>query len=574
MRFSIKISAAQVLLTALFFGGVAHAGIDPEMEGMEAVSRDDGTFLVGSPTFFFDRILGAGGVHSESELWTPSKLRYRLLFNRMSELPSWNPKEPSVWLKTGNELGDMIYQDLITENDRPTNRTPILEGGFRTPSFKGFWATARGFQDDHYSALTSSYRKKLVDDEFALFGENYPMFSSIYGGLGYTDEFVNASVIAGEEYLWEYLESSRWMPVRLAPRVEARVDFWNFAVTAAFEKAEYQNEMKKESGERTEVNGSVLYSCGEECQKGIFQISAGIAFRFVSDDGVVYTGLDDDRVLWPFMQLRVQPLRWLRADATFGINDSDWLVQDSIEMTLPVPVKNLGVTLGVKNVSGTRLNPMADDVEYFAAGDVSREIGLSPDGQMNLVQGYFSFADTIASVSLGGRASFWAEHGAETFDVEGFVKDGRMEFRYGDVARIDSWIKGVTGELWLDAWLDDWFKFRTLAGFERIDGPTERFEVTPSEFFVAFTGDWLLRKSFRVSHSLRYRSDAEWNLRSSDPLVVKGDWYWDATFEQMFPKYGLYLAGTLIHVLADEVVQVPNGNYDRLRFVCTVKKMF
>ena len=570
MKFSFSTTLSMLALSAVMAG----AAIDPEMEGMEAVSRDDGTFLVGGPTFFFDRILGAGGIHSESELWTPQKLRSRLLFNRMSLLPSWDPKEPSVWVKTGNELGDMIYQDVITEKDRPTNRTPILEGGFRSPSFKGFWATARAFQDDHYSARTYSYRKKFVSDEFALFGENYPMFSSMYGGVGFTNDLVNASVLAGEEYLWEYLESSRWMPVHMAPRVEARADFWNFQVTAAFEHAEYQNDRADESGERNEVNGSVLYKCGDACRKGMFQLSAGIAFRFVSDDGDVYTGLDNDRVLWPFMQLRVQPLRGLRADVTFGMNDSDWLVQDSVEMGLPAPVKGLGVTIGVKNVSGTRLNPLADDEEYFNLKGVSDTIGLAPSGQMNLVQGYLAFADTVASVSLGGRASFWAEHGAETFDVEDFVKDGGFEFRYGDVSRIDSWIKGITGELWIDAWLEDWFKFRALGGFERIDGPTGRFEVTPSEFFVAFTGDWLVRKSFRVSHSLRYRSDAQWNLRGHDALIVKGDWYWDATFEQQFPRLGLYLTGTLIHVLADEVVQVPNGDYDRLRFVCTVRKTF
>ena len=570
MKFSFSTTLSMLALSAVMAG----AAIDPEMEGMEAVSRDDGTFLVGSPTFFFDRILGAGGIHSESELWTPQKLRSRLLFNRMSLLPSWDPKEPSVWVKTGNELGDMIYQDVITAKDRPTNRTPILEGGFRSPSFKGFWATARAFQNDHYSARTYSYRKKFVSDEFALFGENYPMFSSMYGGVGFTNDLVNASVLAGEEYLWEYLESSRWMPVHMAPRVEARADFWNFQVTAAFEHAEYQNDRIDESGERNEVNGSVLYKCGDACRKGMFQLSAGIAFRFVSDDGDVYTGLDNDRVLWPFMQLRVQPLRWLRADVTFGMNDSDWLVQDSVEMGLPAPVKGLGVTIGVKNISGTRLNPLADDEEYFSLKGVSDTIGLAPSGQMNLVQGYLAFADTVASVSLGGRASFWAEHGAETFDVEDFVKDGGFEFRYGDVSRIDSWIKGITGELWIDAWLEDWFKFRALGGFERIDGPTGRFEVTPSEFFVAFTGDWLVRKSFRVSHSLRYRSDAQWNLRGHDPLIVKGDWYWDATFEQQFPRLGLYLTGTLIHVLADEVVQVPNGDYDRLRFVCTVRKTF
>ena len=95
-----------------------------------------------------------------------------------------------------------------------------------------------------------------------------------------------------------------------------------------------------------------------------------------------------------------------------------------------------------------------------------------------------------------------------------------------------------------------------------------------AEYFASFSADWLLRKSFRISHSLRYRSDAQWNLRSRDPMVIKGDWYWDATFEQQFPKQGLYLTGTLLHVIGDEVVETPNGAENRLRFICTVKKTF
>ena len=82
-------------------------------------------------------------------------MRNRLLFNRMSVLPSWDPMEPSVWVKTGNELGDMIYQDVITETNRPTNRTPILEGGFRTPAFKGFGMM--GGYSGNYIRVTRPY---------------------------------------------------------------------------------------------------------------------------------------------------------------------------------------------------------------------------------------------------------------------------------------------------------------------------------------------------------------------------------------------------------------------------------
>lgn len=549
------------------------ASVDAEMEGMEVVSRDDGTFLVGSPTFYFDRVLGTGGVHSESELWTPRKLRYRKLFNRLSILPSWDPIAiPSIWMETGNELGDMIYQDFITEKvDRPKNRTPILEGGIRTPLFHGFWATFRLFQDDHYSYVSSRvYRRFLIDKSFSLLGENLPMFSSVYGGLGYTNDFIEASVLAGMEYIWIFSESSRWIPIKYKPRIEARADFDNFSTTLVYENIEYQNQRKGEFGERHEVNGSVAYNCGEKCKRGMLQLSAGLAFRFVDDDGDVYTGLKNDRVLWPYLEMRFIPMKPLKLDVMFGVNDRDWLVQDSIEYQVPA-FERMNISVGAKNIAGTRLNPIADTHEFFDGDTIS----LTANGYMNLLQAYVYFEDSLTNfIGFGARGSFWAEYGAETFDVKEFVNDTIFTFRHGDVARINSWIKGVTGEFWLKLWYKDLLKFTALTGFERIDGNEKRFEVNPSEFFVSFNADWLIRKTFRISHSLRYRSDAAWNLRSQDPFIVKGDWYWDATFEQRFPKWGLSLAGTIIQALGDEVREIPNGDSSRMRFFCTAKKVF
>ena len=475
-------------------------------------------------------------------------------------------------MKTGNEVGDLIYQDFLTENkDRPINRTPILEAGVRTPLFHGFWATFRLFQDDHYCFRSArGYRMLQVDGTFSYFGENWPMFSSAYGGLGYTNDFINASVLAGMEYMWIFTESSRWIPVQYKPRVEARADFGNFSTTVAYEDAEYQDKRKKESGERKEVNGSVFYSCGENCKLSMLQLSAGIAFRFVNDDGTVYTSLAEDRVLWPFLEMRVRPLDNLKFDVMFGVNNRDWLVQDSVEYQLPV-LEKINVTFGAKNISGTRLNPIADTHEFFDGDTIS----LTAAGNMNLLQGYVRFEDSLTNfLGVGLRGSFWAEHGAETFKTKKYVEDKIYTFRHGDVDRINSWIKGVTGEFWLKLWYENLFNFTALTGFERIDGDEKRFEVNPVEFYVAFSADWLIKRSFRISHSLRYRSDAEWNLRSKDPFIVKGDWFWDATFDQRFPKLGISLAGSIIQALGKEVIESPNGEYSRIRFVCTAKKAF
>lgn len=562
-----------LISSLLLSAGVAIAQIPAEMEGMEYETRADGTFLIGGPTFAFDRVLGAGGVHSESELWTPAKLRDRLLFNRWSGTPSWTPFEPGVWIKTGNELGDLIYQDFITaDSRRPENRTPILEGGFRSPSFMGFWATARFFQDDHFCSGAYSYRRESVEGNYTHLGANWAMFSSAYGGVGFTNSLINASMLVGEEYVWFYTATSRWIPAHYKPRVESRTDIGNLSITVAYEDIEYENLLKKENGSRKEVNGSVYYRCGKACQQGVFQLSAGLAFRAVDDSGMVYTELDEDRVAWPFMELRVQPVRRLTADVTFGINERDWLVQDSVQFEIPAP-QNMGAVVGVKNVSGSRLNPLADTKEFFG----NHEVDLIADGQMNLIQAYASYVDTLENMaSIGGRVSLWTEHGAETFDVESYEIDKKhhMKWRYGNVSRIHDWIKGITGELWLHAWYRDMFRFSAMTGFEHVDGPIDNAEVTPAEFYTGFTGDWLLNRTLKISHSLRYRSDAKWNLRSSNPMVVKGDWVWDASFSQLFPKYGITLTGTLLHVLADEVMETVNGGYDRIRFICQAKKTF
>lgn len=561
----MKLSFAIIFICAF----LANASIAPEMEGMEYETQINGTFLIGSPTFVYDRYAFAGGINSESELWRPNKIGTRLLFNRMSVTPSWAPLDASIWLKTGNELGDMIYQDFITD-DRPGNRTPILEGGFKTPSFNGFWATARLFQDDHFSSAAYSMRNKLVSDEFSFFGENWPTFSSVYAGIGYTNKNINAHVLVGEEYLWVYSATSRWLPIHYKPRVETSVEINNLYVTLAYENAEYQNAIKKETGTRKEVNGAIRYKCDETCQKGMFQISAGIAFRAVDDSGYVYTELREDRIAFPFLELRIQPINNIFADITFGANERDWLLQDSVMLQLSLQ-KNIGTIFGVKNISGSRLNPLADTREFYD----DKSVKLTADGAMNLVQIFAAVSDTLKNFGFGAKASTWAEYGAETFDTDSInSSDNQYITRYGNVSRIHSWIRGINGEFWVSAWYRKIFDFNATIGFEKLDGAISKAEVTPAEFYTGFTGEWLLNETFKISHSLRYRSNARWNLRTKDPLVIKGDWFLDASFEERIPKYGIYLTATLLHVLGDETIETINGGIDRLRFICSLKKTF
>lgn len=558
------------LLWVGLFSVSTFAAIIPETEGMEGVSRGDGTFLTASPTYVWDRPSGSDGIHASSELFSTDKLGTRLLLNRFSVTPSWKILEPGVWLSTGNEIGDMIYQDLL-DDSKELNRTPLLEGGFRSPSFHGFFATVRYFQVDHYSSNTMYERKKNIGSaEYSWFGENLPFFSTLYGGLGYEQGKLKTSLVAGQEYLWIFGESGHWVPVKYSPRVEGNVEYGAFSSQIVFENGEYQNKKKKESGERQELSGFVRYQCKDLCDKGIFAAGGGLAFRTTNSEGDVNFILEDDFVVWPFFEFRFKPDSRFKAEVSLGANEKDWLVQDSLEFYF-TPDLDTDILVGLGSRLGSRLNPLGEDFEVWGKDTISL---AASSGYFQIHRAYMDISEKIKAVTLGGHLTGWIEEGAETFDTLSTSGSTKNPFRNGNVSRIESWIYGVSGELRAAFKLGDLFALETRGGFERIEGKERQFEVNPAEGWVAISGLWNFDNHLIISQSLNYRSDARWNLRYSTPLVVKGDWFWNISLIQNFPSYGLTLSGTLLHIIGKDFFEVPGGGLDRTRFYCTIKKSF
>lgn len=561
-----------LLISLLLLSSLLSAKITPETEGMEATFRSDGTFLTASPTYIFDRVFGEGGLHSASEVWSPDFIANRLLVNRYSVLPSWQVQEPGIWLKTGNEVGDMIYQDLITlDDDRPENRNPTLEAGFRSVSFHGFWATARYFQVDHFSSAALKNNKRAVGSaDYAFFGANLPAFSTAYGGLGYSGDLLEFSLLAGREYLWLFGESGRWIPALISPRVESRIHYRSLDFSLIYEDIEYKNVELEESGTRKEWSGSLYFPYTNCCKTARLEAGGGINFRFVNDKGDTYFGLKNDRVFWTFMQMKWLPQENFSVGGHFGMNENNWLVKDSIEIDLKTGLSS-NLLFGFQNLLGSRLNPMGESYEFFN-GDT---IALSAEGFLQLYKIYAQAEHGWSPFKVGIQTSIWLEKGAETFDTTGFEKvNDNIWYRYGSISRINSWLTGLMGELTLSYEFNDLFLAKARGGVEQIWGKEERFEIEPSEAWFALEANWTIRKTLLISHSWHYRSDARWNLRRPDPFEIRGDWFWNASFSQLFPKQGLTLTGTLLHVLSDTFIEVPNGNKNRTRFICSVKKAF
>ncbi len=567
----------KLLITAilLFFQG-ALAEIAPETEGMQD-TRNDGTFLTASPTYVFDRGSQMGGIHSESEEWNPLKIRNRIFVNRISGTPSWTPFSPSVWLSVGNEIGDLMYQDPLRGGllAHEENRTPMLEGGFRSKSYSGIWATARYFQIDHYSNNLRKIRRDMVKtDEFSIFGENLPFTSTAYAGLGFSAKVFDVSLLAGHEYVWIYGESNRWLPIEYKPRVESRFDSKYLHASLVYENAEYTLSAKRLVGNRKEWNGSVRL--GEDslaARTRLWNVALGVAFRVVDDSAFVPFGIKDDYVAFPFLEYAVRPVERLQLAGFVGTSGRDFASKDSVDLTLPA-FTGIVTRIGFKNHFASALNPLGEDFEYFDSDTIS----LKADGWMQLHRVFLDVQSRSKFFGLGMNFAGWFEKGAETFDVKEYIvqKVGRKKvgYRTGNVDRIDSWIRGFTGESFVAFYYEKMFSLLARAGFERIDGDEERFEVSPVENWLSIAASWNLWNRFEIQHAWTYRSDARWNLRTEDPFLVKGSWYWNASFVQKFPGVGLSLSATILHAIGEELVRVPNGGDDRTRFFCNVTKTF
>ncbi len=572
----LKMRTKPFIAVFLLFVQGAFAEIAPETEGMQD-TRNDGTFLTASPTYVFDRNSQMGGIHSESEEWTPLKLRNRILVNRLSGTPSWTPLSPSAWISVGNEIGDLMYQDPLRGGvlSHSENRTPMLEGGFRSKSYSGIWATARYFQIDHYSNNLRKIRRDMVKtDEFSIFGENLPFTSTAYAGLGFDASAFDVSLLAGHEYVWIYGQSNRWIPVEYKPRAEFRLDSRYIHASLAYENAEYTLSAKKSVGNRKEWNGSArLGGDSLSAHKNSWNIALGVAFRVVDDSASVPFGIQDDHVVFPFLEYAIRPAERLQLAGFVGTSGRDFASKDSVDLTLP-KVTGITTRLGFKNHFASALNPLGDDFEYFGSDTIS----LKADGWMQLHRVFLDVQNRSKFFGLGMNFAGWFEKGAETFDVEEYtiqkIGDRKAVYRTGNVERIDSWIRGITGEAHAAFYYKEMFSLLARAGFERIDGEEKRFEVNPVENWLSISASWSLWERFEIQHAWTYRSDARWNLRTEDPFIVKGSWYWDASFVQRFPHVGLSLSATILHAIGKELVQVPNGGDDRTRFFCNVTKTF
>ncbi|MDR2581865.1 MAG: hypothetical protein LBC75_00105 [Fibromonadaceae bacterium] len=292
-------------LILAFFCAIAFAQVQGETPALTPFTSEQGTYLIAMPTYTYSRKPGTLGLKAEEETWRPDKWKNRKVFNRFVPVMDWEIRESSLWFYFGNELGDMLWQELSALGEE-SNRVPMLYGGFTTPLLGGFYAISEFNQIDHFSQATFETRKKRINNsqKFSWFGENLPAYSAIYGGFGYNsqdDFFKKASVLTGSEYLWAW-NRQEWVPIRISPRVEGNAEFYfkgkEFELNLSTEKFQIQDSAAKVNNNlgfrlKGENTGGGLYtSRTEDKENTIAWIDFNHSFlQHITNKGVISSDL-------------------------------------------------------------------------------------------------------------------------------------------------------------------------------------------------------------------------------------------------------------------------------------------
>ena len=545
----------------------AWAGVGGEVVALDSMASGSGTRLVSMPTYVYERASGSLGLHAADEEWSPARAGERHLPNRYSQILDWQIGTPGMWFSTGNEIGDLLYQELLEEG-HGANRTPMLDGGFTSPSWKGWRVTAQGSQVDHWSSATLDERTRRNGSmSFAWFGENLPAYSTAHAGIAYAQEGLEAEAQAGRDYLWVLTRTRRWVPVEVSPRTQLSLHKGLASLDLSYEKQHYADEVNENSASKEEVAGTLRMACARRCAEHGYSLGGGLSFRHESDSGAVPWGVEGHTLAWPWLEASVALGPWARLSGHAGMNDKHWLVRDSLEIFGQRQAWRWRLGLGSR--AGSTLDPLGYTYESYQ-GDT---LDLQPDGYAQAHRFYLSGDYIRSAYEWGLQAWAWGEKGAETFRFSGVQEDNGVSLRSGSAGRIDEWL-GAAGASMHSRWkYEDWFKLDLGLGGEQYAGAIEQAEIRPVQGWSSLQASWMFPSGLSIEHALAYHSSSSWQ-QEGYALMVPGGWSWNASLSQLFPAYHTTLKATWLHVLPSEAVQAPRGGYDRTRFFCSLRTDF
>jgi len=405
---------------------------EPELQGLDLAQSytplQHRVIYVGSMTDVSSFDWKSGSVYAQElmyqgnlvESWTLSGRNVAVMAPTSAKMI-----QPGLRVQAGNEVGDPLFQELTDAGKKENNRTPMMRGWWKTSAWKGARAWGSFDQVDHYAGGAGARSRRVQNSgqkPFAWFGENYPHYSRLHGGVEWQNEtgfkelgsrehgILELGIHGGQDYLWIGSEpllrksigaSSSWSSLNIFLQRD-QLDYWD------------------ESGQ--EVSDFSLYygqfSAGQvECLGNGFQ--AGLDFLYLEEpsdeskdaqqnqSGGFLWKWDESNVAFPWLRHRIEVpgLQKLQAQWTgfHGRGSTDWLAYDSLQMYLPL-VHNLVWSGEVAQRSGNVFQPLGAELQRSNAGIYHL---IMPDGWWHENHWLQELRWTLHADDVGYELKFW-----------------------------------------------------------------------------------------------------------------------------------------------------------------------
>ncbi|NLB64510.1 MAG: hypothetical protein GX801_10480 [Fibrobacter sp.] len=543
------------------------AEITAELPNLQYLQKPTTLSLSGASLYHVSRAGQSSGPSSWESLWHPQNYAY---------FSPWNADFNAVRISLGNEVGDMLYQEIV-HGPKLGNRTPTMQAQVSSPSLGGWRAMLNFAQNDHYGERFRQVRAQKIgapdaasaDHRWAWFGENYPGYSSLHGGITGSWNHNGFAMQLGRDYAWQLGRSGEWLGEK-RQRIEAQ-GIWDTWVLQTYVQ---ENSAAPVNG----LSAGKLRDYYLALQWVHCGFQTGITLRKTDRQGDYPWLWKENALLLPWIALQKM---WGKGGtwSFWGAVGEHWQLADTLKWQnkfLPERAVNLHFEAELRTWAASKYNPLAPDAEISQKDTIN----LSPSGYGWLQDARLSLSAQNDIWRLEGELIPWVENGALAFAPQSFshsitsadLRDLPLDYkRRGAMQRL--------GLLWgLRKNLELSFKpprHEFFAGFnheQRSFRQVLDWEA-PRHFFYGGARVAAL-PGMTLEHSWQYLGASYWQNWAEHSFKTPPHWVWNAAIKQEFPEQNLSLEAAWLGILASDQILMPQGNEDRSRFMCFLSYRF
>lgn len=543
------------------------AEISAELPYLQTLQNPTTVGLSGGSLYHVLRTGESGGPSAGAGFWHPQAYQY---------FSPWNADFNAIRINLGNEVGDMLYQEMV-RGPELGNRTPTMRAQISTPAVAGWRGMVNFAQNDHYGERWRNWRAQQVaapnansaDHRWAWFGENYPGYSSVHGGVQGLWGYDGGAVQIGRDYAWQLGASGAWQGEK-HERIEAQGQWDTWVLQAYVQNSTALGVGKGNDGELRDYYLALQWvHCG-------FQV--GLTARKLERVDNYPWLWDESALLQPWFA--VQKLwgaggRW----SVWASGGDQWQVSDTLQWHSAIPLNaalNLQLSAELRTAAASKFNPLAPDAELLGADTIVLQPG-----------GYGWVQDALLKIAVGGaqwqvEASVlpWAEKGGLAFAATDFshnlssgnLRDLPFDYRrFGNMERQGLWW-GMRQNIEIKVQPS---RHELFAGFNHENRQFNTLPDWEAPRYFAYGGARVAAlPGMTLEHSWQYVGASYWHHWANTSFRIAPHWVWHAAIKQEFAEPRLSLEAAWLGVLAEDRVLMPQGNEDRSRFMAFLTYRF